>query len=54
MIPVQEALAAPDIVRICRAGMPLTLLAERWSDQLMRQVGRPGFSTRPAHRRDSA
>ncbi len=38
LIPVNEALAAPDIVRISRADVPLTPLAERWSDQLLRQV----------------
>jgi LysR family transcriptional regulator, regulator of abg operon len=40
-IPVKEALAAPDIVRISRAGLPLTPLAERWSDLLRRQVANP-------------
>lgn len=38
-IVVKESLAAPDIVRISRAGIPLTPLAERWADLLRRQVG---------------
>jgi DNA-binding transcriptional LysR family regulator len=37
-IPVKEPLAAPDIVRVVRAGVPLTPMAERWSDLLRRQV----------------
>jgi LysR family transcriptional regulator, regulator of abg operon len=37
-IPVKEPLAAPDIVRVVRAGAPLTPLAERWSDLLRRQA----------------
>ena len=37
-IAVKEALAAPDIVRISRAGLPLTPLAERWSDLLRREA----------------
>jgi LysR family transcriptional regulator, regulator of abg operon len=38
-IPVKEPLEAPDIVRIVRAGVPLTPLADQWSDLLMRQAG---------------
>ncbi len=37
-IAVKEPLAAPDIVRVARAGVPLTPLAERWSDLLRRQT----------------
>ncbi len=37
-IPVAEPLAAPDIVRVSRAGLPLTPLAERWSDLLRREI----------------
>ena len=37
-ITVKEPLAAPDIVRLSRAGIPLTPLAERWSDLLRREA----------------
>ncbi len=32
---VREPVSAPDIVRITRAGVPLTPLAEQWSDLLL-------------------
>ena len=37
-IAVMEPLFAHDIVRIMRAGLPLTRAAERWSDLLLRAV----------------
>ena len=41
-IAVKEPLAAPDIVRLSRAGIPLTPLAERWSDLLRREAASVG------------
>ena len=53
-IPVRETLTGPDIVRVARAGLPLTPLAERFSLLLQRAGARPFEPSKTAARGSQA